>query len=38
MSNLGANDNLSNTQAQVTSNAMNMQGNTSAQASSLDSL
>jgi len=35
---LWANDNLSNTQAQVTSNAMNMQGNTSKSAASLDSL
>lgn len=38
MSNLWASDNLSNTQAQVTSNAMNMQGNTSKNAASLDSL
>lgn len=38
MVNLWANDNLSNTQAQVTSNAMNMQGNTSKNAASLDSL
>jgi hypothetical protein len=35
---LGNNDNLSNTQSQVTSNAMNMQGNTSKNAASLDSL
>lgn len=38
MTNLGSSDNLSNTQAQVTSNAMNMQGNTSKNAASLDSL
>lgn len=38
MSQLWANDNLSNTQAQVTSNTMNSQGNTSNQASSLSSI
>jgi hypothetical protein len=38
MQNLWANDNLSNTQSQVTSNAMNQQGSSATGAESLQSI